>query len=322
MNESDRKIFLAERTGGIGGSDVPDLLDLSPYGCEKKLAFDKKGIPQDFPFEGNANTRRGNLLEELAIAEFCRDHGYYATTAAAPEQSIHPEYPFFKAHVDRFVVRTGSTQQVVLENKIPNARNYTAIKASGPPDSWVAQLRWNMYVAQLPFGVISVFEPYNMKSLKFEYRRDETLEGQFAVIGNLFWSTVTINPDNPFPQKPEGYAACFTCPWRKTCKGMGRTVNSIHTEDEAIDMAARLWVHDDAIQPYIDNLIDAKKIRKEAESAEEEAEATLDRELDGRSVMTSSGHRAYWKTQMINYKAQPAKPAEQKKRRSLRVIEP
>ncbi len=322
MNADERKIFLANRSGGIGGSDVPDLLDLAPFGCERKLAYDKKGVPQDFPFEGNEHTRRGQVLENLAVEEFCRDHGYRPTTGGSPPQSIHPTYPHFKAHCDRFVWRSGSTQIVVLENKIPGPRHLSQIKASGPPDSWVAQLRWNMFVANVPFGLISVFEPYSFKTLKFEYRSDPALEGQFVVIGNLFWDTVTINPDNPLPQKPADYPACFTCPWRKTCKGMGKTVNSVHTEDEQIQLSARLWTHDDSVQPFIEAVASARAAAKEAALAEKEAEAELDRALDGRSVMTSTGHRAFWKTNVKNHKAQPAKPAEQKKSRSLTIIEP
>jgi predicted phage-related endonuclease len=314
--------FYENRSKCIGGSDVPDLLDLDPFGCSRRLWYAKRGVPEDFPFVETNQVRRGSLIEDVAIDEFCRTHGYRATTNAPPAHMTHPKYPYLGAHVDRFVVRIGSNDEAVLENKIPNLRNFMAIKSGGPSQTAVAQTRWNMMVADVPFGIISVFNADRFESLKFDIRRDPTIESQFITIGTAFWGEMQANVVNPFPQKPEGAAVCLRCQWRKTCKGMGATSAVILSEEEAIDISAKQWSMDDAIQPLIVAVIEARQRATEAKAEKEEAEAALDKAMDGRNIVTPTGHRAYWKVTVQNWKAQPAKPAEQKKQRSLKVIEP
>lgn len=313
--------FYENRSKCIGGSDVADLLDLDPHGCERKLFFAKKGVPEDFPFTGNIQTRRGSILEDVAINEFCRDHGFKPTTDGPPPHMTHPDYPEFGCHVDRFVVRIGSTDETVLEQKIPNLRNFLIVKGQGPNETVKAQVAWNMFVSRRKFGVISIFNADEFKALKFDVRSSAEMERMFVTIGTAFWSQVQMKSENPFPQKPEGDARCFKCQWRKTCKGLGRTASSL-TEEETIDVSARLWSEDDSLEPLIRDYIHARDDRKEAEAAEKAAKDLLDQALDGRSVVTSSGFRAYWKTTIKNFKAQPAKEAEQRKQRSLTVIQP
>lgn len=313
--------FHEDRAKCIGGSDVAHLLDMDPWGCERLLWYSKRGVPEDFPFVENAQMLRGVKIEEIAIDQFCFTHGYRATTPGPPAHLTHPQYPMFGAHVDRFVTRIGSLDETVLENKIPNLRNFMVVKGQGPSDIVKAQTMWNMFVSRLQFGVISVFNADRFESLKFDVRANRDMESQFITIGTRFWDQVQINPDNPFPQKPEGDARCFKCQWRKTCKGLGRTA-AVLTEEETIDVSARLWSEDDSVEPAIKKYLEARDVRKDAEDNEKDAKEELDRALDGRSVVTSSGFRAYWQTTVKNFKAQPAKEAEQRKQRSLKVIDP
>ncbi len=315
--------FHEDRAKCLGGSDVGDLLDMDPFHCERKLWYSKKGVPEDFPFTGNVQTRRGSILETIAIDEFCRSHGYVRQSppGKSPPHLTHPEFPEFGAHVDEFVIRMGSNEEAVLENKIPNLRNFMVVKGQGPSDLVKAQTAWNMFVSRRKFGVISVFNADRFESLKFDVRANAVMEMQFIAIGLAFWGQVESKFENPFPQKPEGDARCFKCQWRKTCKGLGRTAASL-TEEETIDVSARTWSEDDALEPIIQDYIQARDDRKEAEAAEKAVKELLDQALDGRSVVTTSGFRAYWQTTVKNFKAQPAKEAEQRKQRSLKVIQP
>lgn len=322
---TDREQFLEERKGAIGGSDVADLLDLAPFGCERKLWYDKKGIPEDFPNEldENPNIRRGTVLEDIAIAEFCKEHDYVDPFGKAPPQAVHPDHQVIAAHADRLLVKRGGTTHEANETKIPRRDIFDQVKASGQPfESWVAQNRWTMFAYRLKRGVINMFSPDAWQAVKFEIIADKGMEEQFVQVAEMFWSQLTINPDNIFPVKAEDYPGCRRCPWRRTCRGMGRIAAVAADQDDLKDVAARQWIEDNSVEPLIIAYLEAQAEFATAQAFLEQRKQALDDALQGRSIVTRSGYRAWWQTKILNFKSQPAKAAEQKSRRSLKVIEP
>jgi hypothetical protein len=73
---------IAERKKAIGGSDIPHLVGLEPFGCQRRLWYDKKGVPEDFPQQTNRHMKRGSAMEEFAVTE------YYETTARHVRRGI------------------------------------------------------------------------------------------------------------------------------------------------------------------------------------------------------------------------------------------
>ena len=61
--KAKREQFLKERAEILGGSDMVHLLGLEPFGCQRRLCYDKSGIEPDFPEETNADMRRGAAYE-------------------------------------------------------------------------------------------------------------------------------------------------------------------------------------------------------------------------------------------------------------------
>lgn len=322
---TERDEFLEQRKTCIGGSDVADLLDAEPFGCERRLFYDKTRTPIDFPdhLEFNPNVQRGKVLEDIAISEFCRSKGY-KLIERAPKQIRHPQYDFMGANLDAIVMKHGSVDKVALECKIPSTSTFMTIKFSGKPfDSWVFQNKYEMLCSGLKHGVVCVFNADRMETLEFPQRAEPMIEADLIQVAQRFWDTVRLSPENPFVRKRDDYFECSRCEWRKTCKGLGRVASAV-TEEERPDIAAKVWVNDDSLEfeQLVTAYLDAKAARKECAAEEERLKTELDAALAGRCVKTASGIHVWWQTVVKNYKAQPAKPAEQRKSRELKVIEP
>src|ERR1019366_2024927 len=88
---------LAERKKAIGGSDALHLVGLAPFGCQRRLWYDKKGNPEDFPFRGNRHTQRGDVMEDIAKEEY---GNITARSIRRVPWKLHPRIPRVGVHVD------------------------------------------------------------------------------------------------------------------------------------------------------------------------------------------------------------------------------
>jgi putative phage-type endonuclease len=96
LNNQD---FTRERQLYIGGSDIGAILGLSPYRTAVDVWLEKIGAPSE-----SANSlplRFGSFAEEFIAREYALETGY--TVSSHESAFIHPEFSFFRAHVDRLV---------------------------------------------------------------------------------------------------------------------------------------------------------------------------------------------------------------------------
>jgi len=92
--------FTQERRHYLGGSDIGALLGLSSYKTPLDLWLEKTG---------KANThadslplRFGSFAEEFVASEYASQTG--SQLHSHPQPITHPQYPYFAAHIDRFVL--------------------------------------------------------------------------------------------------------------------------------------------------------------------------------------------------------------------------
>lgn len=329
---SDREQFLAERRGCIGGSDAADLLQLAPFGCRRKLWYDKKGVEPDYPFNETYHVRRGTALEPIAIAEFLQEFNALwvtriggATAQKPPTMGSWPhvtmdDYPFIGCHVDGYIAMPGREGTGVLEIKVPSARHFASIKASGtPPLSWQVQAQWNMMVTGLKWAAIGVFNPDLFKILRFEMGADGDLQKQMRGAANVFWATLTTD-ENPYDKLPTGDDRCDKCQWRTKCKGIGQTMAAA-LPHEQIDVAKRLFVTDNS--PGLVNLVDAyvaaAEEKREAVKFYDALKEELQDKLAGENVIIADGRKVFAQETQVPI---AAKAAYVQKRVTLKIIEP
>lgn len=124
------------RRQGIGASDAPIIMGVSPWTTRKQLWEQKLGISP--PFKGNWATERGNRLEPVARAayelEFARD--------MPPRLVEHKDHPWMRASLDGF----NEIDNIVLEIKIPGKKSHECAKKGKIPDCYYAQVQHQLFV--------------------------------------------------------------------------------------------------------------------------------------------------------------------------------
>src|SRR3990167_1526662 len=125
------------RTEGLGGSEAPIILGMSPYKTREKLLDEK--VRRLTAFEVTSAMQRGHNLEPKARDKYQRESLliFPATTME------HEEYPYIKASLDGF----NEENNVALEIKCPNRYDHLTAKAGFIPDKYKAQCQHLLMVS-------------------------------------------------------------------------------------------------------------------------------------------------------------------------------
>lgn len=126
--------WLTWRRQGLGSSDAPVLMGVSPWQTLYGLYMDKvEGVNA---FTGNWVTERGKRLEG-----FARDQYEMLKGVKCPPKSLsHPEYPWMRASLDGFIEETG----VLVEIKCPIGKDRHATEV---PEKYWPQVQWQLMVS-------------------------------------------------------------------------------------------------------------------------------------------------------------------------------
>lgn len=293
-----------DRTTFIGGSDIPNLVQLEPWGCRRRLAYDKLGIPADFPFTGNSHTKRGQKLEAVAVDEYCEQTGRIARRMAYRENR---EKPWLGVHLDRMLhdpkrfrePLAGSICPGVLEVKVPARESFYRIKAhldrtGDMPMSFQVQLQWGLALTGWKWGSIAVFHADSWSLLYKDYDRDGELcelllreaDDFFKTIQNISSTDVDeVQFDRPINMPDK---RCLSCPWRKRCQGIGEVPGEIANQEQIPDDAP---VETDlSLSSLVSRYLELAAVAREANEVFEETKAELKEKMgDRRAVDAGSG---------------------------------
>jgi hypothetical protein len=293
------------------------MLSLPPYGCKRRLWYDKKGVAADFPFKGNRNTRRGQLIEPLAIAEFLAGENY---AGEGLKWTIQEHRRHAGAHVDhliwrpnesviagsliemiappgarpedKFIMQLGRKHAGVLEVKVPSSRNYYTLCAKGPNEATRLQLQWGMTMAQVEWGVILLFNADAWRYRHWSFPNDPGMAEDLLSIADNFWAS--LDSDRPrWERLDPNSRACQDCPWRKTCQGITRA-SPVNLED--LDEPTEMPEEDESFFDLVAAAVAATQVAKDAEEAKKAARAAIVDRLRGRprKVRCSAGTVSYF----------------------------
>lgn len=190
----------AQRTQGIGGSEIAAVLGLDPYETPYSVWEKKTGrVP---PFEGNAATERGNLLEPAIVAFFEKASGHKAYAFPKNKVLRHPEHPFLLGTPDRGVaLKSGDG---ILECKSTRK----AITADTIPLGWLFQVQWYLGITGRKRGFLA----WIGGSLEFDWREVEASESIFqdmAAEAAKFWNDYVLTDTPPPPIRKEDIEKMF-----------------------------------------------------------------------------------------------------------------
>jgi predicted phage-related endonuclease len=174
----------------IGGTDIPKLLGLSPYGDELDVYL---RIIEDKETPWNAAMERGAMVEPLLRAHSQRVLGLELETRE-DDYCAHPELEFAGAQVDDLAVRHGLP--LVIEYKSVNsfAKGWGPDGSDEVPEHVRAQVAWEMLCSDRPMCLIvagfgrDVDDDFCLTNVcAYEIQRDEEFERLCMAVARNFW---------------------------------------------------------------------------------------------------------------------------------------
>ena len=259
------------RKSGLGSSDMPAVLGVSPWVRPEDLFEIKKGRRPE-PEESPA-MKRGKVLEAVAAELYQERTGRKLWRS---NQTIrHRNYNWMLAHLDRRIV--GEDKGVgALEIKCPGLRTFAKCRREGLPYYYLVQLQHQMDVAGYDWGAFAVFNAELWEMIYFDVPRDQELIDLIHEKGAEFWNLV---------QTEEFYPADWSGPLADA-----KPVEIPDAKQKVITIESAEWA------AAIERLRDAKEILTEAQALEKEAQAEIMKmmEASGAAAAEGAGARIYW----------------------------
>lgn len=194
-----------ERRTGLGGSDMPAILGLCPFGgtpvsvWRQKVGLDRPNM-QETP-----DMRRGNLLEPIIRDLYREETGHRVEHSEAILR--HPIETWAIAHLDGTIFPADDDQGTpappgVLEIKAPRIRGFLALEENGVPAHYQAQAQHYMGVTGFQWADFTAWNAECFRLLIVPIKRDQGLIDLMFERGRDFWTRhvlTGIPPDGPAP---------------------------------------------------------------------------------------------------------------------------
>jgi len=265
-----RAEWLAERRHFIGGSEIGSIAGLNPYETALDVFLRKIGEAEER--EQTDAMEIGTLMEPV-VAEMAARRNPHWRIQKRHAILVHPEYPWARANIDRFVWDPARGKGV-LEIKTGSARRLDEWDAENAPDYQKAQLYWYLAITGCKWGVMAgILGGQAYRQFVVEY--DAEVAGYLFQIAANFWHHVETRTPPPL----DGSAAStklVNALYRKAERGKAITL-----PEEAAGLIAQ-WQQAKA---------------QEAEAAERKAAAEnrLKQLLQDAEVGEYPGYRVEWK---------------------------
>ncbi len=271
---------LQERKKGIGGSDLHNILNEKPYGCSRKLWYDKTGQEQDHPVVTTSLMQRGNVLEDIVAAWYVDATGRKVRRMGS---RIRKSQPWARVNIDRAIVG-GERGPGVLECKTHGREIFYRLKRDGLPASHVLQLQWGMFVTGYTWGSFAVLWPDGWQFIHFDVERDDEMIALMFKAAGDFWKQVENGPA-PHRLDPKD-KRCQECPFRTTCQGelLLASVN----DDSDVET-------DPSLEKDLNEFLELKKIQAEATDLVKQKQNELAELIGSRPAVECDGHRIYYR---------------------------
>ena len=180
--EQNTKEWLEWRNKGIGASDAPIIMGVSPWKTPYKLWLEKTTGQSEF--SGNVATERGHALEDQARR--CAEK--QLSRLFLPRCSEHQKYPWMRASLDGI-----SMDGEILEIKCPYkpehpSSDHHSAKQGEIPKKYYPQLQHQLEVTGAVKGWYFSFDGEDGVAVPFA--RDEAFIAELLDKEQVFWACV------------------------------------------------------------------------------------------------------------------------------------
>lgn len=195
--EQDEATWLANRSRGIGGSDIGIIMGVNKYSSPRLLYLKKTG--QYDEGEGISDESRermywGHILEPIVANEFEKRTG--KKVVLSPATLRHKEHKHRLANIDRLIVDESGKPYGVLECKTADARMNRDWEEGEVPISYIYQLQWYLGITGLEYGAFAALIGGNKFHIIEVFRNDDLIE-EMCLAADTFWNYNIMNLVQP-----------------------------------------------------------------------------------------------------------------------------
>ena len=258
-----------DRTKGLGGTDSPVVMGVSPWTTKMDLWMEKRGLLEPEP--ETPAMRRGKALEPLIADIYQQKTGRRLLNITDKDEPwTHPEFPFITAHPDFEISTIGTPDPPgILEIKCLGLRSFSKVKREGIPLPYLIQLQHYLSFPEYSWGAFAIFNAELWDLVHFDVQRDTEMIKNIIEMDRDFWTLV----ENGTPPPDEGLSFDrFDLP---------------KSEGQIIKNDSQEWAEAMA------SLREAREIRADAEALEDEAKAAVQMLMGENQAVEGAGARVY-----------------------------
>ncbi len=181
------------RNQGIGSSDAPVIMQVSPYKTPYQLWEEKMGYKQDLP-KSLYILEKGHETEKKARAIYEITYG----VKAPPTVFTHRTYLFARASLDGWV----KEKNRVVEFKLQGVENHEATIQGKIPQQYIYQVMHQLMVTEAKFcDFVSYCPDHDQKFAVAQVERNESLINDLIIEEKKFWESVQVGKPPAFIAK-------------------------------------------------------------------------------------------------------------------------
>ena len=256
-----------KRREGLGGSDSPVVLGVSPFKTRQELYREKRGEltePPPAPY-----MLRGTYMEDIIAQIYAEKTGRQLRTV--PQTLVHEKHPFLMAHIDREILGDDRGPGV-LEVKCPGLKVFGECKREGLPEYMIVQMQHYFGVSNRAWGSFAIFNAERWELIFFDVDADKELINIIEVKDAEFWQMVMDGTEPPY---------------------------EIATKIDLPKIGGQDLVHLDTPEWHmaINDLREAQGLKKEAAAVEDMAKDAIKALMGEHEIVEGAGARVYFKHQ-------------------------
>lgn len=270
-----------DRTKHIGGSDISDIFNIPPYGCARRLFYEKAAIEPDYAVRPSGAMLRGKKLEALVAEEFAERTGR-KIRRCKPAKGAHP---WEVGNLDFEQVGATGKGPGALECKTAGEKRFRQFLQEGISTDYRLQNNWYMGLKKYEWGSFAILEPSLWRFDWFDVEFDREAFTMSREAAARWWRNFKqgIMPE----RLPASDDRCQECPWRYTCQG----VYMLETVDNDAPAETIPGINDLGRQ-----LIQIKAVVAEAKAAEDAIAAQIKQKLGNVANAAAPDVRITYKT--------------------------
>jgi predicted phage-related endonuclease len=283
-------MLVMDRTQGIGGSDAKHLFNLEPYGCERKLWYQKRGTEPDF-VPHKAIFDRGHILEDIVAKMYTEQTGF--KVRRVNRTLVHHNYDYLIGHIDRQIMnKEGETG--VLECKTMGYYAFKKLKTEGLSDDYILQMQHYLAVTGYTWGAFAILWADGWEFLTFEVQRDDELIQQIIDKASIFWRKVENGqaPDRLDVKDKR----CRSCEFKNKCHE-SLLLEYLEATDEDEENICELT---DDFNDLLNEYQEAKQLSDEANEYLETVKEKIKSKVGDREVLANNYAKIIYKPVISN----------------------